>query len=69
MTANVAHDARIPPPLATDADTATRPMGPCQLCERGVLRGQRYGHLVPSGQAAHLSCIAQAAETPARRPT
>lgn len=67
MTANVAHDAKIPPPLATDAGVATSPVGPCALCQRGILRGARYALVFPGGESAHVMCIARRALTPARR--
>jgi hypothetical protein len=53
---------RIPPPLAEDATTATGNAGPCSLCQRAVLAGDRYALLVPSGKLAHLHCIAMAAQ-------
>lgn len=56
----------VPPPLAEDAGTAERPAGPCRLCQRGILRGQRFARLVPDGHLAHTSCIGLAAGTPAR---
>ena len=52
---------KIPPPLATDADTARRPAGPCSVCRRAILTGDRYALLVPSGRAAHVHCVALAA--------
>jgi hypothetical protein len=67
VTANPAHDAKIPPPLAEGADTATRPMGPCALCGRAILRSHRFALVVPSGHAAHVACIARRALAPARR--
>ncbi|WP_300611054.1 hypothetical protein [Trebonia sp.] len=57
--------AQLPGPLAVDAATASTAAGPCHLCERAILRGERYARLVPSGRLAHLACIAQ---TTARRP-
>lgn len=58
MTANITPDARIPEPLATDAGTATRPVGPCSICRRGILRGQRYGLTYPAEDLAHVVCVA-----------
>jgi hypothetical protein len=48
---------RIPPPLATDADTATGHAGTCAICQGGILSRQRYALLTHSGKPAHLSCI------------
>lgn len=48
---------QIPEPLATDAATARRPLGPCAACRCAILRGQRFARLVPGGQAAHVSCV------------
>jgi hypothetical protein len=53
--------------LAEDADTASRPAGPCRICSRAILSGDRYARLVPSGQLAHLLCIGRMAATPRRR--
>lgn len=58
---------QIPDPLATDADTAAHPLGPCSLCRRGIFRGQRYGYVYPSGQLAHVVCVASQAGTDTRR--
>jgi hypothetical protein len=49
------------PLLATDAATATMTVGPCRLCERAIVTGQRYAQIVPSGRKAHLICIGRAA--------
>jgi hypothetical protein len=65
VTANRAHE--VPPPLAEGADTAARPMGPCPLCRRAILRGARFALVVPTGHAAHVVCIAWRALAPARR--
>jgi hypothetical protein len=67
VSANVAADAKIPPPLAEDAGTATRPVGACSICARAILRGNRYALVVPGGEAAHVTCIARRALAPARR--
>lgn len=67
MTMTTAPASRLPEPLADGADTAQRPAGPCHLCGRGILRGQRYAQLVPSGLLAHVVCITRAAGTAARR--
>lgn len=67
MTANITPEARVPAPLATDARVATHPMGPCSICQRGIFRGQRYGHVYPSGQLAHVVCVASQAGTDAGR--
>lgn len=61
MTANITPGVRMPAPLAEEAGIATHPMGPCSLCRRGVLRGQRYAQLVASGQLAHVVCVARMA--------
>ena len=66
MTANTAPGAKIPPPLATDAGVASRPVAPCCLCARAILRGMRYALLVPSELPAHTPCIARMAETTVR---
>lgn len=52
---------QMPAPLATDADTARHPAGPCAVCGRAVLRGHRYARLVPSGRLAHVPCVGRAA--------
>lgn len=67
MSANVAHDAKIPAPLAEEAGIASRPVGPCSLCGRAILRGLRYALRVPGGQSAHVPCIARSAGTDTRR--
>lgn len=67
MTANITPVAQFPPPLAEDAATASTTVGACHLCQRGILRGQRYGRLVPSGRIAHVVCISAQALAPARR--
>lgn len=67
MTANISADAKIPLPLAEDADTARRPMGSCALCGRAITRGVRFAHLVPGGEAAHVVCVARRGLAPARR--
>lgn len=67
MTANITAGVRIPDPIATDAAVATRPVGPCAICERGVLRGARYALAYPSGKIVHISCIAEQALAPAGR--
>jgi hypothetical protein len=67
MSANVSHDRKIPAPLATDAATASTALGACHLCQRGILRGQRYGRLFPSERLAHVVCVAQSAGTDTRR--
>jgi hypothetical protein len=67
VTANPAHDAKVPPPLATDADSATRPGGPCALCQRGILKGARFALVFPGGESAHVMCIAGRALAPTRR--
>lgn len=67
MSTNIAAGARIPGPLATDADVATRPVGPCSICRRCILRGYRFALLVPDGKAAHVACIARRALAPAGR--
>lgn len=43
--------------LAEHAGTATRPGGPCAVCQRAILRGERYALTVTSGRLAHLPCI------------
>lgn len=65
MSANPAYDANISPPLAEGATTARRRTGPCALCGRPILRGDRYA-LMPDAVPAHLPCIAQPAGTAAR---
>jgi hypothetical protein len=67
MSANIAADAKIPAPLATDAATASTAAGQCHLCRRGILRGERYGRLVPSERLAHVICVASQAGTDTRR--
>jgi hypothetical protein len=67
VTANPAHDAKIPAALAEEAGTATRPVGPCSICSRAILRGARYALVVPGGESAHVVCIARRALAPARR--
>lgn len=67
MSANVAHDARIPDPPPTDTQTASTVVGACHLCRRGILRGQRYSRLFPSGRIAHVVCVAGEAGTDTRR--
>jgi hypothetical protein len=47
--------------LATDAAVAERPAGPCALCHHGILRGDRYAALVPSGKLAHIACTGRLA--------
>lgn len=59
---------RIPPPIATDAGTAEQALGPCTLCQRAILAGERHAQLVPSGRKAHLPCIAAAARPRHARP-
>jgi hypothetical protein len=58
---------QLPAPLATGAAAASVAAGPCALCQHGILRGDRYARLVPSGRLAHLTCIAGNAGTAARR--
>jgi hypothetical protein len=50
---------QIPPPLAEGAATAERPAGPCALCSRGILAGERHARLL-TGKLAHLPCIGRA---------
>jgi hypothetical protein len=52
---------QVPPPLATDADTALSFAGQCSLCRSPILKGDRYALIVPNGKAAHLPCISLAA--------
>ena len=56
----------LPAPLAERATTATGRTGPCAVCQRQILTGERYAVLVPADKFAHLPCIALAA-TRARR--
>ena len=67
MTTFITPGRELPAPLATDADTATRPAGPCSLCGRAILRGHRFALGVPDGKAAHVACIARRALAPAGR--
>jgi hypothetical protein len=48
--------------LGTDAATATRHSGHCQLCRDPIVNGERYAHTTPYDQLAHLRCIAAAVE-------
>jgi hypothetical protein len=57
---------RVPPPLATDADTAHSHAGTCAVCQRAIMHGERYALLVPSGRAAHVPCVALMAMRPRR---
>lgn len=66
MSASVTPGVQIAPPLATDATTATRAIGACHLCQRGITRGERYGRIFPSGRIAHVACVAAEALAPAR---
>lgn len=50
----------IPPPIATDATTATTSTARCDICRRTVLHGERYALVVPNGRPAHLHCIGAA---------
>ena len=52
--------------LATDADTATQPAGPCAICPHPILRGERYARL-PSGRYAHVPCVGRLALAPRHR--
>lgn len=54
--------------LAAGAATAERPAGPCALCGRAILRGQRYATLAQSGRLAHLPCIASGTRQAPRQP-
>jgi hypothetical protein len=45
--------------LATDAATATTNAGPCRICSRAILRGDRFARLL-TGRLAHLGCIGTA---------
>jgi hypothetical protein len=67
MSVNVSPGVHIPDPLATDAATASTAAGPCHLCRRGILRGERYGRLVPSERLAHVICVASQAGMDTRR--
>jgi len=67
MTTTAAPGAQLPEPLATDAATAATAAGPCCLCERGILRAERYARLTSSGRLAHVPCIATMAGTTTRR--
>jgi hypothetical protein len=57
----------LPAPLATDADTANSHAGACSLCQRPIVRHDRYALLVASGKAAHLVCIGIMARRQTRR--
>jgi hypothetical protein len=46
--------------LATDTATATRPAGPCAICSRGIINGDRFARLL-TGKYAHTLCIGKAA--------
>ena len=47
--------------LAEDAQDATRPAGPCGICRRGILTGERFARLLSGNRLAHLSCVNRAA--------
>ena len=53
--------------LATDAEIAEWPVGPCSICSRRILAGHRFARVVKSGRRAHVSCISMAAGTDSRR--
>lgn len=59
--------ARLPEPLAEEAETARRHAGPCALCNLAIKPGHRFACLVPDGRRAHLACIARQAGTGAGR--
>jgi len=67
MSANITPGVQIPDPLATDAGVASRPVGPCAICGRAVLRGARYALVFPGEEIAHVVCVARQALAPARR--
>jgi hypothetical protein len=51
----------LPAPLAEDATVATQPAGNCSICKHPIITCERYASTVPTGQLAHLRCIALAA--------
>ena len=61
MTAKITPGAQLPAPIATDAGIASRPVGPCAICSRAVLRGARYALAYPDEQIVHVVCVARQA--------
>jgi hypothetical protein len=52
--------------LATGAHDAERPAGPCAICERDMLTGERIARLLSGAKTAHAPCIASATWRPRR---
>ena len=67
MTTTTVPGAQLPAPLAVDAATAERLLGPCAICRRPIIRYQRFARLVPDGRRVHVTCVARGTGASARR--
>ena len=51
--------------IADSATTAESSAGPCAICDRAILRGQRIARLIATGQRVHTSCTPHVSSGPA----
>lgn len=49
-----------PPPIAVNARRLSGNHGPCAICSRALLVGQRAADLADSGRTVHVGCIGAA---------